>query len=208
MATLAITGVLCSTATDMLDLHADVLPVKFLLQNICHRAILRMASLPPSHPLHKLVLTHTKRYIMSHRSPLHELAHIFGIAPQDLETITPASSLPNCRLKCKTVIHGSAEESEAYATDCWSELIIYSDGSGIGGHAGAATVLCKAGCGPKTLKLHLGSLEEHTTFEAEAAGLSLALHLLSLERNACSTTILLDNQAVIQSLEHHKTRSV
>ena len=53
---------------------------------------------------------------------------------------------------------------------------------------GAAAVLCKAGCGPKTLKLHLGSLEEHTTFEAEAASLSLALHLLSLERNACSAT--------------------
>ena len=45
------------------------------------------------------------------------------------------------------------------------------------------------------------------TFKAEAVGLLLALHLLSLERNACSTTILLDNQAVIQSLEHHKTKS-
>ena len=207
MATLAITGALRSTATNTLDLHADVLPVKFLLQNICHRAILRMASLPPSHPLHKPVLTRAKRYIMSHCSPLHELAHIFGIAPQDLETITPTSSLPNCQLKCKMVIHGSAEESEAYAMDCQSELIIYSDGSGIGGRRGAATVLCKAGCSLKTLRLHLGSLEEHTTFKAEVASLSLALHLLSLKRNACSTTILLDNQAVIQSLEHRETRS-
>ena len=208
MAILAITSALRSTATDMLDLHADVLPVKLLLQKICHPAILWLASFPPSHPLYKPVLTCTKRYIMSHHSPLHELAHIFGITPQDIETIVPESSPPNHWLKCKMVIHGLAEELAAHTKDCRSELIIYSDGSGIGESAGAATALCKVSFDPKILKLHLGSLEEHTTFEAEVVGLSLALHLLSLKRDACSTTILLDNQAVIQSLEHCKPRSV
>ena len=38
MATMAITGALRSTATDILDLHAGVLPVGLLLRRICHGA--------------------------------------------------------------------------------------------------------------------------------------------------------------------------
>ena len=64
----------------------------------------------------------------------------------------------------------------------------------------------KVGSEPKILKFHLGPLDAHTTFEAEAVGLLLDLHLLSLERDACSATIMLDNQAVIQMLEHCKPK--
>ena len=71
---------------------------------------------------------------------------------------------------------------------------------------GAAVVLYRAGSEPKILKPHLGSLEDHTTFEVEAVSLSLALHLLSFKRDIHSTTIMLDNQVVIQSLEHHKPK--
>jgi hypothetical protein len=52
MATLAITGALKSMATDVLDLHANILPVELLLHKICHCTALRIATLPPSHPLH------------------------------------------------------------------------------------------------------------------------------------------------------------
>jgi len=52
MATLAVMGALKSTATDVLDLHANILSVKLLLHKICHRAALHIATLPPSHPLH------------------------------------------------------------------------------------------------------------------------------------------------------------
>ena len=82
---------------------------------------------------------------------------------------------------------------------------MYSDGSGLGGHAGAAAVMYKVGQSLRVLKLHLGLLEEHTTYEVEAAGLFLALHLLSAERDACSATIMLDNQSVIQLLKYHKS---
>ena len=76
--------------------------------------------------------------------------------------------------------------------------MIYSDGSGLGGYVGAAAVMYKAGQSLKVLKLHLGTLEEHMTYEVEAAGLSLALHLLSTERDARLATTMLDNQSVIQ----------
>ena len=68
-----------------------------------------------------------------------------------------------------------------------------------------AAVMYKAGQNLKVLKLHLGTLEEHTTYEAEAAGLSLALHLLSMERDAHSAMVMLDNQSVIQSLRYCKS---
>jgi hypothetical protein len=60
LGTLAITGALRSTATDVADLHANVLPIDLLLNKICHRAALRLATLPPCHPLHKPLRTSAK----------------------------------------------------------------------------------------------------------------------------------------------------
>ena len=164
MATLTITGALCSTVTDVLDLHADVLPVELLLNKICHWAFLWLVLLAPTHPLQKLVYTRAKYYIRSHHSLLHELAHIFYIDLQEVEAITPPSYPPGHWLKYNTTIQSTVEESAACARSCRSELVIYSDGSGLGGHVGVATVMYKAGQNPKVLQLHLGTLEEHTTY--------------------------------------------
>ena len=118
MATLAITGALHSTTTDMLDLHADVLPVELLLNKICHQAYLQLASLAPIHPLQKLVYTCAKRYIRSHRSPLHELANIYDVDPQVVEIITLPSFPQGHWLKHTMTIQSTAEESVARARSC------------------------------------------------------------------------------------------
>ena len=130
---------------------------------------------------------------------------MYNVALQDVETIVPTSHPPGHQWKHKTTIHDTAEESAACARSCHLELVFYSDGSDLGGHTGVAAIMYKAGQCPKVLKLHLGSLEDHTTYEAEAVGLSLALHLLSAERGACSAMIMLDNQSVIQSLGYRKS---
>ena len=70
-----------------------------------------------------------------------------------------------------------------------------------------AAIMYKARQRLKVLKLHLGSLEDHMTYEVEAVGLSLALHLLSAERGIHSAMIMLDNQSVIQSLGYRKLRT-
>ena len=44
------------------------------------------------------------------------------------------------------------------------------------------------------------------TYEAEAVGVTLALKLLSHERGIGKAMILLENQAVIQSLSHVKSQ--
>ena len=90
LATTTITGALRSTATDMLDLHANVLPVELLLHCICHRAAVCLVTLPTSHPLAPVFCMRAKRFIKSHHSPLHELAFIFDISPDSVETLSPA----------------------------------------------------------------------------------------------------------------------
>ena len=55
-------------------------------------------------------------------------------------------------------------------------------------------------------KYCLGSLKEHTTYEAEGVGVILALDLLQKVRGVRSATIRLDNQGVIQSIEHIQAR--
>ena len=59
IAVTAITGALRTTATDVMEAHANIPPVKLLMHKVCHRAAIRLATLPESHPLHKPVLTCT-----------------------------------------------------------------------------------------------------------------------------------------------------
>ena len=81
-AALAITGALRSTATDVLNLHAGLLPMALALWQACFQVALQLATLPESHPLHPLFRTWAQRYIKSHRSPLHELALLLGTPPR------------------------------------------------------------------------------------------------------------------------------
>jgi hypothetical protein len=55
IATIAITGAMRTTATDILEAHANVMPIELLMLNTCYRAAARKVTLPPSHPLHKPV---------------------------------------------------------------------------------------------------------------------------------------------------------
>ena len=88
-AALAITGALHSTATDILNLHAGLLPMALALWQACFQAALRLVTLPESHLLHPLFCTRAQCYIKSHRSPLHELMLLLGTPPDRIECITP-----------------------------------------------------------------------------------------------------------------------
>lgn len=83
-AALNITGALRTTATDMIDTHADLLPFHILVNQICQRSALRLATLPDTHPLYKHV-RRAKRNVKRHRTPLHELHHAFHIDPDSYD---------------------------------------------------------------------------------------------------------------------------
>lgn len=72
-ALLAMTGALRSSPTDALEAHARILPFDLLVDRHCHRAAVRLCSLPRSHSLAPHVRHAGRRFVKSHRSSLHEL---------------------------------------------------------------------------------------------------------------------------------------
>ena len=206
MASLAIMGALHSTPTNLLDLHAGLWPVHILLQWVCHWAAMRIASLLDAHPLHNIYQTRARRYIEVHRAPLHELAAMYGIVPGRVEVLDPVCTLPPQEIKATITLAGSNDEHDEEAVVEDGEVQLFSDGSGLDGSIGAVAVMYNDGREVKVLRYCLGTLTDHTVFEAEATGVLLALHMLWTERNVKKATIWLDNQAVLGALTTRKPK--
>ena len=77
-----------STATDLLDAHADLLPIRFTLEKHSFNATLQLLSLPPDHPLHPHIhrasrpikrINHNDAYLSTCAV---KYLHIFFITPQ------------------------------------------------------------------------------------------------------------------------------
>jgi len=148
-----------------LNAHADLLP--FLLMNkVCHRAAVRLASLPESHPLHSHV-RRMGRYVQRHRSALHELMNAFKIRPEKMERIQAVRQRPAWKRRFKTTIAESKKEAKEKEENNRVRIRIYSDESDTNGGVGAAAVLYRNGTQQRTLRYHLGTSEQHTVYEAE-----------------------------------------
>lgn len=207
LAAIAITSAMRTTATDALKVHANLLPTTLLLQDACHHAITRISSLPKTHPLFVPVRNAAKCYVTSHRTSLHRLTHRFDISPEMIETLTPAKRPPSTKNPWTPHIADSKEQAIAECEQLTDQIQIYSDGSGHKGNIGAAAVLFRAGQRPRTLRIHLGTKDEHTVFEAKEAGLTLAARLLATKQDSSfPVSILIDNQASILAGESFYTR--
>ena len=66
MAMTAVTGALHTTTTDVMEAHANLLPIELMMNRICFRAALRLAALPETHPLFKSVKQSSQRLIKRH----------------------------------------------------------------------------------------------------------------------------------------------
>jgi ribonuclease HI/exonuclease III len=201
-AALTITGALRSTATDVLDIHANLLPMDLLMDKVCHRSAVRLLSLPDKHPLHASIKHCKKRYVKTHRSPMHELFQAYRLQHTRVETIDTTRRRPGYRKPIITRIADSVEEAvkEDSKEREPGEIRVYSDGSGYEGYAGACAVLIRDDK-QKTLKYRLGKLTKHTVYEAEGVAVILGEHLIECERNPRKTSISLDNQAVIRATD-------
>src|SRR6266481_7662636 len=111
ISTIAVTSALHTSATDILELHANLPPIKLLMHKICHRATLRLAALPECHPLHKLVRQCAHRDVKRHRSPLHQLLHTFTVHPGKVEMVMPMVHPPNKENSFCMRIASTREES-------------------------------------------------------------------------------------------------
>ncbi|KAG1889997.1 hypothetical protein F4604DRAFT_642211 [Suillus subluteus] len=214
-ATLLVTGGLRSTATDTLDAHANVLPFQQTLRKTCFCAALRMASLPSPHPLAKEIKSayeyHEKRQFQGrkrHPSPLHKLMNEFQIDPSKVEKIEPVRHYPKWEPDVETRIAESVKQAITDETLATEELRVYSDGSLVDGGVGGAAVLMRGEEVVKRKRLHLGRADEHTVYEAELAGMILAIQILKEEAGGRRGTMALgvDNQAVILTTTAFQSR--
>jgi hypothetical protein len=71
--TKVITGGLSTTAGDILDALAYILPIDLLFNKLLFRSALRLCSLPKSHPLQPLVRKVARHKVKCHLSPIHNL---------------------------------------------------------------------------------------------------------------------------------------
>lgn len=209
IAALSITGAMRTTATDTVEVHAKLLPLEHRLQNLSYQAAIRLAAHPPSHPLFKPVRRAAGKFVKHHRSSLHHLYRTTELNVTSIETITHNRHPPHSSTPYRTAIAATREQAIEDHDGNSDEIRIYTDGSGIDDHIGAAAVLFRNGqLQPKVLRYHLGTADEHTVYEAEVVGLTLAAQLLSREEDVTyPVSIFVDNQATIRSGDVFSTKS-
>ena len=105
---------------------------------------------------------------------------------------------PNGKCAVTIDIASSREESKEADLEDSAALKVYTDRLGQDGKAGATVVLFKGSNIAGTLRYHLGSLEQHTTFEAELLGILLGCWLVSREPDVDSVSLKVDSQAAIE----------
>ena len=179
-ALISMTGAMKITATDRLEAHTKLHPIAIRAQNLCHRATLRLATLPAAHPLHAPLLCSVKHLVSHHCSSLHVLTSTFQIQPEQVETIDPAVISPTDVTPYTIQIAATKEDATRNHDRISVGTQIYTDGSLIDKKVGAVASLYPENGVPQMLSYHLGNADHHTVYKAEAVGLTLtAQQLLS-----------------------------
>ncbi|KAF7783210.1 hypothetical protein Agabi119p4_2586 [Agaricus bisporus var. burnettii] len=219
IAALAITGALSSTPNDILNAHAGLPPCHHLLESTCFRNTLRICTLPANNPVSRIAKEAYTHRAKRHQTNLYKLLHRFQLDPRKIEKIRPpaftsADPIPFQKRIAKSREESINNEANNRPQDLQSPSYrVYSDGSGQNGKIGAAAVIYE-GNKEKPSKInqyHLGSAEHHTTYDAEAVGALLAMHLVkelaSLKgtpTNPARVTHYVDNQSIIRALNADK----
>ena len=177
----AVMGGLRTTAGDVLDVHAYILPVDLLMNKLLYRAALRLCSLPKSHPLHAQLRSRSICRAKRHLSPIHTLLCFANLDPKRVKTILPVRRSLSYKISFSLKIPSSKDAalSLAQLTDFTVPVRVYSDSSGFNGSIWASAILYLRDRLIKTLRFYLGTEQEHTVYEAEGVGLVMGLHLLS-----------------------------
>ena len=100
------------------------------------------------------------------------------------------------------------EESKRADANAKESIKVYSDSSAHNGGVGAAATLKRKGKTDRTIKLYLGTTEQHTVYEAELVGMILGLHLIKTEaRSKTKCALSVDNQAALVAIKTEMNKS-
>ena len=163
-----IIGAYRSTATDILELHAWIPLTQILLDDICYHEVLRLVTLPSSHPLYKAVQRSSKRHPRSHPSTIHNLLWHYKICPDTIETIDSTRHHPNWHPQFTAHIAESKLVATSILRTRMDDIQIFSDGSGSKGNIGAAAVTLQDG---PALPHRLGKDSKHTVLKGKLSAL-------------------------------------
>jgi len=78
-----------TASTDSIDAHVDLLPFPLPVEKLVHREVVRLETLPASHPLVKHVVSMGRGYIKQYQTLLPEVLHAFSMHARKYEEITP-----------------------------------------------------------------------------------------------------------------------
>lgn len=205
-AALAITGALRSTAGDILDLHANLLPIQILLEQHNRRSYIRLCTLPESHMLngHVWAAHSNKAQHKEKPYPLLSMAHRNDIPPSYVEKIGPRKRPPTYTPAFDAHIDESRKDSIENEGNDKSRIKIYTDGSGIDDKVGAAALMYVDDEQEprKILHYHLGAKSDYSTYDAEWVGAVMAAWLIrtsdDMSIGSEPLTVFVDNQSVIR----------
>lgn len=147
----AITGAMRMTATNVLNLHTNTLPVNLVMDKANFNAVVRLCTLPPSHPLHNMVWRAADELsggkLPSHPSPLNHLLKLVGLNPDNIKTVSPPNRQSHQPFRFQMHIATSQEdtlwEDMALHHSQDSYLLLYTNISGYNGGIGGATVMLR-----------------------------------------------------------------
>ena len=211
IASLAITGTLRTTPTDFADAHAGILPIELTLLKATHRVLIRLLTIPSTHPLYKIVKETRRRPPTKHLSPIASLLKTFGTQNEKFEIILPLAKYSLRPLDFTTTIAKSRKDSIKQEKEDTADFKIFSDGSGVNGGIGTAAILYKKGrlTPIDKLKAFIGPATKYNTYEAEIIGALLATKVLENHQETIGkrVSLFIDNQAVIMALSNPKATS-
>jgi hypothetical protein len=129
--------------------------VQLRLSRLCALATIRAATLPDTHPLHKVVKRKAKQNpVKRHRTTLQTLLHLNKIDPSKIEKIRPTRRPPNYTSPLTMRIDPDKDAALEHDAEIQNRGVqVYTDGSGFAGHIiGASAMLYKNGEKKKMLQ--------------------------------------------------------
>ncbi|XHF99701.1 hypothetical protein AWENTII_013004 [Aspergillus wentii] len=213
-----------TVATATLEVEAHILPTHLRLRHRAQRTIARLHTLPRDHPVWAALLRAQKRRNNVCTSARFPLAEALKTMDQDrlngLETIDPRP-LPPWRADAfaKIEIESDREvaRERAETARSTSDVVVYSDASGLKDHLGAAVVTLDENLEVvESKQIQVGPADRWSVHVAELIGIYYAINMvfrLAHQRlrdargRQPTATILCDSKSALQSIQSARNKS-
>src|SRR5437667_2298440 len=208
----AITGCFRTTAITAMEHETELLSPQWHFTSKILRTVTRMRTTAENHPIHEWIKRALGDGNCPHITNLENLIkHFPEYIQPNMEHIETYIRPPWWKLTATTSISAlnkdkAAEEHERKLRQIPAEdLIIYTDGSGHGGHIGAAIYSPTINI---TKGEYIGTDNTHNVYAAELTATQMAITLFEERTQEYSNVhIFTDNQSAIQAIESPKQQS-